>query len=241
MNALTASLAKEKALVKTARQQAEHHVEDMAQCRAAMMRLAGHYDQRLGRLVSRVTECYEQMKGDTDSLELLGDTLDQIRVVKKRVQSDTEKLRDRGLRVVADFYSLSPGELVVVIAGEENTWDGVEGQVVEAGSSDSCQLAPNEVLVAISTDPLEESQRVVFQRYQLAIWDYDSVFEDMNGPPATQTVSHVESKRRLSGLLSSLDSTTSSPRQPGDDDKSQGRRFTSSRERKASKKKGRKK
>jgi hypothetical protein len=237
MNALAVSLVKEKAFVESARHQAEQLVEDMAQCRAAMMGLALHYDLRLSRLVSRVAGCYEQLKGDADSLELVGDTLDQLRVVKKRVQSDTERLRERGLRVVSYSYILSPGESVVVIAGEKGEWDGVEGQVVETGTSGDSQLEPNQVLVAVSTSPLEESQRIIFQRYQLAIWDYDSVFEDWSDTPTTQTVSHDESKRRLSGILSALDS---SPRQSVAN-KTHVHRFTSSRERKASKKKGRKK
>ena len=189
-----------------AKQQAELYEQEMATCRAAMIDLAKQYDRQLGFWESRVTDAYRRLQNDeTDSLELLGTTLDELRVAQKRVQSVAERLKQRGLRLLPSDYVLTHGESVVIVDG---TWDGVEGTVV-VQSTETTPKTPNDQLVevSVSVSLVEPSQTVQLQRHQVAIWDYDSVFDDWEEGDWSVGTSREESKRRLSGILSTLSTT----------------------------------
>lgn len=225
--ALTASLEKQKSMAIAAREEAEAYAQEMATCRFAMIDLAKQYDRNLGFWESRATECFNQLQNDkTESLELLGATLEEIRVSRKRVQSQVEKLRERGLRLLPSDYILTNGESVIIVDGK---WDGAEGTIVEQSVEASSN---DEVLVAVSMSPLEQSQLVSLHRHQVAIWDYDSVFDDWEEDWSIGT-SREDSKRRLNGILSKLSTT----REPRSEHKTEATKsYTSSRQRKAPKK-----
>ena len=240
LQALTASMERQKSMAKNARQEAEMYLQEMATCRAAMIQLAKQYNRQLGYWETRVTDCYERLLNDqTDSLELLGNTLDEIRLAQKRVETSAEQLRRRGLRFVPGDHVLSNGESVVVVGS--GPWEGAEGRVINA--------VGEKVEVSISLSPLEPEQVVTLRRHEIAIWDYDSVFEDGSSGGDWQldsgwgSASREDSSRRLNGILSSLGSTitstSSSPSSAGKTPPAQST-YTSSRQRKAAKKRKRK-
>lgn len=232
--ALTASLEKQKVMATTARERAESYVQEMATCRAAMINLAKQYDRSLGYWESRVTDCYSKLHNDqSNSLEILGETLDEIRVAKKRVQSQAEKLKQRGLRLLPSDYVLAHGESVVIVDG---TWDGAEGTVVLQQSTEAKKASSDKsaVWVSVSVSPLEQSQLAQLQRHQVAIWDYDSVFDDWDEENWSVGTSREESKRRLGGILSTL--STKTPSTAARQNEETTKFYTSARERKAAKK-----
>ena len=236
--ALTASLEKQKAMATTARERAESYLQEMATCRAAMIDLAKQYDRSLGYWESRVTDCYSKLQNDkSNSLELLGETLDEIRVAQKRIQSQAEKLRQRGLRLLPSDYVLAHGESVVIVDG---TWDGAEGTVVVQQSTEANKASNDKsaVWVSVSVSPLEQSQMVQLQRHQVAIWDYDSVFDDWDEDNWSAGISREESKRRLGGILSTL--STKTPSSAARQNEVTTKSYTSARERKAAKKRKKK-
>eukprot|EP00977_Amphora_coffeiformis_P018004 scaffold6073_cov169-Amphora_coffeaeformis.AAC.3 len=228
LQALTESLEKQKNLSITARKTAEAYVREMAACRAAMIQLASQYDRQMGYWESRVTNCFEKLQAqNVDSLELLGTTLDELRVTRQQIQSTAERLKERGLRLVPSDYALSTGEYVVVV--DNAAWDGAEGSVVSSQD--------NEVVLSVAISPFEPSQTVTLARHQVAIWDYDSVFDDASGWDMVGT-SRQDSQQRLSGLLSSLGSSSSSKpsTNSNSNNSKEEKSFTSSRQRKAAKK-----
>ena len=233
LQALTLSLERQKTLSIAARETADSYAREMAACRAAMIQLSSQYDRQMGYWESRVTNCYEKLRAENeDSLELLGATLDELRVTRKRVQSTAERLKERGLRFVPSDYDLTTGEYVVVV--DKAAWDGAEGSVISSQG--------NEVVLSVSMNPLEPSQTVTLARHEIAIWDYDSVFDDSSDWDMVGT-SRQDSQQRLSGLLSSLGSGSSSKTRRNNNSSSNNREnksFTSSRQRKALKKRRKK-
>ena len=230
--ALAASMEKQKALASAAREQAESYVQDMATCRAAMIDLAKQYDRQLGFWETRVADCYTTLFNDKkDSLELLGETLDDIRVARKRMQSQAQMLRERGLRLLPTDHVLSEGESVVIVGG---TWDGAEGTVVVQSTESTKPDSIGKVCVVVSVSPFEPRQVIQLQRHQVAIWDYDSVFDDWD-KDVNAGSSREDSKRRLNGILSTLTATANSQTKPPQPT-STSQAYTSSRERKAGKK-----
>lgn len=237
--ALTASLEKQNTMATASKKAADACMQDMATCRAAMIDLAKQYDRRLGFWEAQVMECYTKLRNDKqDSLELLGETLEEIRVTKKRVQTQAEILRQRGLRLLPPNHLLTDGESVVIVGG---TWEGTEGTIVLQSTIGTETASNEEVWVSISLSPLEESQLVQLQRHQVAIWDYDSIFDNWEKDWETSP-SREESKRRLNGILSTLTAaSTDSPPSNNQLDNTTGKSFTSSRQRRAAKKTRKKK
>jgi len=231
VRALSKSLERQVALAEEEITEAKSEANRIARLQRAMLTLAEAYERRFGLLEYRLETCYRELReSSTSAFEVIGDSLGEVRIAKKDVLSVQELLKQRGLKVVSDSYDLSEGETVVVIA--EGEWNGVSCQVVSPDSS-PLELKPDEVLVLPSTDPCGETaistlefytgsllrdestsnSSLVFKRYQLAIWDYDSVWEEDVDEARQSQVRRVtsvpDSKRRLYDVLSSL--KTSSP------------------------------
>ena len=242
LESLSTSLQRQNDKTRLAREQAETHVQEMATCRAAMIRLAQNYDRQLGFWAARVQECFTQLQRDeTDSLALLGNTLDEIRVVQKRLQSDASLLRERGLRLLRSNAVLSDGERVVIV-DPDGTWDAIEGSVVLS------ECTATEICVLASIHPVEPPQRITVARHKIAVWDYDSVFEqeEEDWREALRIGPSVEeSKRRLNSVLSTLSKQSSRGENKSvaktSRDASASPTFTSSRQRKAAQKRKRRK
>lgn len=229
----------------------EKHARDSQLCRRAMLSLAASYETQLDRLEQRLGDCYRQLREDEKKgdLEVIGDTLAELKIAKKRIMTQQELLREKGLKLLPMSYKLSPGESVVVIASD-NEWEGSTVQVIADASSDDT-LGATEILVGASTsfeawdnlfaednmnDPVKDRPWIM-QRHELAIWDYDSIWEgeDYDIGPAVKATSVPDSKRRLSSILSTLKSDTTSIQSPSERTKGSKikKSFASARARKA--------
>jgi hypothetical protein len=238
LEALSRSLQLQNDKAKQSRRETEDILAEIKACKAAMIQLATNYDRDLGFLEARTRHCFKKLKHDeTGSLELLGKTLEEIRIVRKLIQSDAERLREQGLRLVPADYEFSDCEKVVIV-GSTSAWEGAEGSIV----LDDCST--NDICVAIRIAPTEPEQSIMVPRHQIAIWDYDSIYkvseEDFRSSGSRP--SREASKRRLVSVLASI--TSSHDKKSGISNMAkadESSSFTSSRQRKAAAKKRRRK
>jgi DNA mismatch repair protein MutS2 len=252
LRAMTDSLEKQIQSAEESRQQAEATQMDARDCRDALIALSSAYEKHLGKLEHRLESIYNALQLDESksSLDVVGETLATIRTAKKKVKSEDELLRERGLKRVQDYYELVDGETVVIIAGGD--WEGMSGTIVINANE---PVKPGEVLVALSLgkwsdpyfqndepqDPMVNSLVLTFGRHQIAIWDYASVWDEER--TTTPTTSVRESRQRLSSLLTSLPSASSKLSTINSNQGSElaeSVSFTSSRQRKATAAKKRK-
>ena len=253
LQVLTQSIQKQSQKAREARALAEQHVEDLARCRKAMLSLAASYDRQFALLEQKLESTYTKLNDDkTGSLEITGKTLKELRLVRKKVQSESEQLKEQGLKLLPDGYDLKEGESVVIVSEDE--WNGVSGTASQKDLSqrslkiDDVAVMPTFYLgedtmalidssADVSGDQPEKKKPLILKRSQIAIWDYDSVWGDFDESLSDNfsATGVKESKRRLNDVLSSL--KTSSSKSPTEDAKSMpSKTFSSSRERKAAKK-----
>ncbi len=229
--ALNKSLQKQLQLAEEARVQAEIYREDVERIRRAMLALASSYDEQFGRLENRLNACYHELSQAQNGspLEIVGETITQMRVVKKQVKTEKERLKERGIKILPSNYSPVDGEMVVII--QDGDFDGIQGLVV---SSSDMVLSPGEILVmpsfvGDSAGDTDDARQLVLKRHEIGIWDFDSIWEENEDFGDTKSVPH--SRRRLADVLSRVKGRRSEL-SSGETSSS----FTSSRERKAAKK-----
>jgi hypothetical protein len=213
--------------------QAEENARDSFKCRQAMLSLAASYETQLKRMEDRLDDFYRRLKHgeDKEELEIIGDTIAQLRLVKKQLKSQQDLLREKGLKLLPVSYKLTPGESVILVS-QDSDWDSPTVQVVADASSDS-SLGATEVLVRATSSflnwdnsfPLDansndltlgqDSSTRIVQRHELAIWDYDSMWEDKKWDDNSITATSIpNSKQRLNAILSTLKSDKSNPGTP---------------------------
>lgn len=240
IRSLTRSLEMQVAIVDSARIQAEMSANNSAKCQKAMLSLASAYDRHLALLEERIERCFQELKSTKSSTELVGETLSELRVVKRQVQSEKDLLRERGLKILPNSHKLVDGESIFIV---KEGFDGVGGTVVTLDPSLAQGLKPDEVAVSPTLtmweamtieDPVPASP-VVFKRFELAIWDFDSVWDYGDGDLPGYT-SIKDSKRQLNDVLSRIKADTPSSQARVGKPAQAESMFTSSRQRKAQKK-----
>jgi len=251
LRAMTESLEKQIQAAEECRQQADETQQDVKACRDALMALSNAYLKQLGKLEDRLETVFKELQEDESksSLVVVGESLATIRTAKKKVTTEDERLKRMGLKRVSDSYKLSNGESVVVLAPGD--WEGVSGTIVSNGI---VQCKPGEVLVAPSLGTWEDlsfqrdelrildpshAKPLILRRHQIAVWDFDSVWDGENSERPTSTVR--ESRQKLVNLLNSLPSTSTMTANKKVSETSRASTFNSSRERKASASKKQKK
>lgn len=248
---LTESLEKQVQQAIDERLVMEQNSRDSVKCRSAMISLASSYEQHLSRLESRLDSLFQQLKKeDKESVDLVGETISELRVVQRQILGQKELLKERGLKLLPTSYDLQVGESVVVIA--EGEMDGSTVKIVADGMLDST-LGPNEVLVQHSNsffgsdEPPDATndgdKNFVVPRHELALWDYASAWDEEDGRVSAVT-STSDSKRRLTSLLSNLKSSrsvTKTKERSTKDAAGNNSSFASARERKAAKTKAKRK
>ncbi|KAL7565143.1 hypothetical protein ACA910_021522 [Epithemia clementina (nom. ined.)] len=230
------SMRRQLDMAENARIQAEDYLSETIQCQSALRRLALAYERHFGQLERRLDQCYNDLKESPDTLELLGDVLSEVRTARKIVKSDAEFLREQGLRIVPQDYRFSEGETVTIISDEE--WRGEMAKVCPPNDSKH-YLGPDDVTVQLCLLPWsnsKDSETMVFKRSQLAIWDYQMIDED---EAATGPVTSIpDSKQKLNRVLAALESVSNRSGKENDflrtDSNGAKSKFTSARERKAS-------
>jgi len=259
VRALSSSLERQVYMAKEELRETERAAKGKVRCQKAMVSLAEAYVRHLSLLEDRLESCYRDLRQNAAPLAVVGDSLKEVRLVKKNIASDVDLLLERGLKVPSDSYGLKDGELVVVIA--EGEWNGVSCTVVSSKSYPRA-LSPDEVLVVPSFSPLGDAvissehldssgensgeipmaSALLLKRYQVAVWDYDSVWDEAKGESKQRVTSVSDTKRRLYDVLASLSTpnpATSSRRSSTDRSSGEGdssvppTKFLSARERRA--------
>lgn len=113
--ALTKSMVKQLTMAEDAREKAEFNLEQIISIRKAMINLAIGYSKHLTQLDHRVETCFRDLKNNNKgavTVHILGETLAELRTVRKRVKTDKEFLKEKGLKLLYDTYPLTEGDVV---------------------------------------------------------------------------------------------------------------------------------
>lgn len=213
IHALRKSMEKQNALAKAAHIEARQYVEGMQKIQNSLLRTAQQYERKWNGWQVRLEEAYRRLKQGTEShngsnnnqqasLKVVGDTLDELRLMRQALPNDKERLAQQGLRLLPDDYELQPDELVVIV-DSTGKWDGLEGRIVRNDDTSST----NNYLVSVSLDPWSEPEKIAFSRFQLAIWDYSSMWEEENNHNCN--LSTLPRRQRVDSLLAKIDTTAS--------------------------------
>ena len=242
--AMMLSLEREQETAEAATLEAKMLVDETLQCRRATVALAQAYEEQFTRLENRLEEIYQHLKSDTSrsAFDIVGDSLSEIRHVRKRVLTQKELLAQRGLKMISASYQLKEGESVVIV--QEGMWDGESARITMKDNLDANEIAVIPVLdewgwaAGDGSDALQD-EVLILKRSEVALWDYPDVddpwgYGNMDDAPMTKSVS--DSRSNLLNTLSKL-STPSQREQraspPTGQKGSNSAKFTSSRERKA--------
>lgn len=238
LQALTNSLERQVDEATQARQQAENAKDEAIACRDAILAMARAYESKYGDMEKRLESIVQLLKDDkNDSVEVIGDTLATLRVAKKKVKSDIDLLREQGLKPVSSWYEFVPGETVIVTA--KGNLEGTTATVVECYGSDSVVVVPeskwNDPLFDPELVDVKHPEKpVVLKRFELAVWDYDSVWKVNSSESIATNTGIRESKQKLANLLGSLNTAKRrNEKAATTKDASPKNQFVSSRERKA--------
>lgn len=188
---------------------------------------------QLSRLENRLESIFDTLKKEDtrDLFELVGDSLEELRLLKRKVQTEEELLSEKGLRRVSDSYSFYDGETVVIIA--EGEWKGYDAVVKSVDADDplSVTVVPVLDLFAINEDHSQEP--LVLRRRDVAVFDYpDWGFTDDTYVGADPSSNRKQSGSNVLSVLSTLNtSNTNTPNIKTKDENAAT--FTSARHRKA--------
>lgn len=251
LRALTESMERQAERARSARNTAEQHKRDTFACQKAMLAVASSYDRQFRLLEQKLEETFQRLQDkEVSDLELVGRTLADLRLRKIYVKSQVELLKEKGLKLLPEQHSLLGGDAVVIATeGEMNglsatvlTKQELPVEVVLKMDDVAVTVGPSWDLGAPALDPTNAQARndiIILKRSQVAIWDYDSVWEDEDFKDMRSfdvpTASTNESQRKLNGLLSSIKTGASTSRQnsAGSGTDTSKDKFSSSRERKA--------
>ena len=249
---LSEALERERYLASHATDRSRKYENDIKKCRDALILLTRSYDQQLSRLEDKLESMYQILKNDdsNNAYDIVGDSLSTVRIVKKKVKTIEEQMKERGLRIISDTDVFHGGEIVIII--EEGYFDGVNAIV----SEDQSTAAQDELIVDIddtfdwigfdqnstqSALPSKQIKLTMKKRY-LAVWDYpDEYFELDSTSAVSQARSVQDSRSRLFETLNSLNASSKSLSRPTNMKQNNNeKKFTSSRERKAAAKSSKK-
>ena len=206
----------------------DHHKQDMLN----RIEVSKTY---LSRLEGRMASIFETLQSDEsrNAYKLVGDSLDELRILKKKVVSEQELLSEKGLKRVSESYRFYEGETVVILCDSE--WKGYDA-IIKSVDEDQQRISLIPVLDMFSRDDDETLEPMSLQRRDVAIydypsWDWDS--EDNAYPP-----SKPRKESKVLSVLSQLNVETTSRATVKSSSKPA---YKSSRQRKAASKKRKKK
>lgn len=188
---------------------------------------------QLSRLESRLESIFNTLKNDgsKDTFELVGDSLEELRLLRRKVKTESELLAEKGLRRVPDSYLFYDGETVVIIADGE--WKGYDA-VVKQTSADGQLVTVSPVLDLFSIDEDESLETLTLSRRGIAIFDYPDSWGFSGDNDSYATTNKQSKSNNVLSVLSTLDtgkkSYASSSNAKAKDGASN---YTSARERKA--------
>ncbi|KAL3764660.1 hypothetical protein ACHAW5_000291 [Stephanodiscus triporus] len=126
---------------------------------------------QLSRLESRLGDIFKNLKGiEGDAYELVGDSLGEVRLMKRKLQTEEEQLSKKGLRRVPESYSFYEGETVVIIADSE--FKGYDAVVKEVDVENPLIVKVVPVLDLFSFNEDDAQEPLALRRRDVAIFDY---------------------------------------------------------------------
>jgi hypothetical protein len=166
LTSLTRSLEKHVEEAQRARRMAE-------ECRDAAVSVAEAYNRNYTSMEKRLESLLDELREDKENqLEIIGNTLATLRLIRKKVKSNIEMLKERGLRLVSPSHKFSEGDLVVIISGP---WEGTSGKVLKNLSYNKIMVRPESQWDDPHFDPDSSEatpEPLTFQRHEVAIWDF---------------------------------------------------------------------
>jgi len=236
--AMTLSLEREQEATEEAKLEAKQLANETFQCRRATVALAQAYVEQFTRLENRLEEIYRNLKDDStqSAFDIVGDSLSEIRHVRRKVLSQKELLAQRGLKMVSTSYKFTEGESVVIV--QEGPWDGESARITMKTNLNANEVAVSPILDdwgwASGDDPIQ-NEDLILKRSEVAVWDYPDV-DDRYADDVLSTKSVSESSSNLFDTLSKLSPARAEVKASSPSTEKQGSesaKFTSSRERKA--------
>jgi len=192
---------------------------------------------QLSRLESRFESMFDTLKKEETkgTFELVGDSLEELRLLKRKVQTEEELLSEKGLRRVADSHSFYEGETLVIIA--EGEWKGYDAIVKAVDADDPLTVTVVPVLDLFSING-DDTQPLLLKRRDVAIFDYpDWGFSDDTTYAGSDSYStRQQSSSNVLSVLSTLNTSSSKASIPKTKPKEENasKSHTSARQRKAS-------
>jgi hypothetical protein len=228
------ALDRESSAAKVAREEAEKVLTELNHQKDDTIAKLQSSDMYLSRVESRLEAIFESLSKDQsgNAFQLVGESLGDIRLMRRKIRSEEELLAEKGMRRVPESYSFYVGESVVIIA--EGEFKGYNAVVKAVDSGGTVIVVPT--LDLFSTDE-EGSPFLELKRSEVAIWDYPNEFgEKITQEFSFSKASRLGSNNKVLSLLSSLnDDNIKAPKYKAQYDKATDS-FTSSRQRKAAKK-----
>lgn len=217
--------------------------------RKAIAQLAASYADHLTKLEYKLDRDYLELLrkkevGELDSIAVIGNSLSEVRLVRQAIETESDLLRKQGLKKVSVSYEFRIGETAVVV-DELSPWHGQSVKIVATETDDMVRVAAVDGLVAA----FEPTYSQLVGRYQLAVWDYDSVWNDDDDDDYSSAVLPAVplARRRLNTVLASINAAAGAKDRPPTTQRTgradatnngvaqKASRFQSSRERKSAK------
>jgi len=214
------ALEKEREVASIATLDALNMKSDACLARDGTIALARAYKTHFSRLENRLDSIFSKLQEENSSEEytLIGETLSEVRLMKKKVKTHEEILAEKGLKGIPALYSFREDETVVIV--KKGEWEGSTATVIAVDSNDvgnvNGKVPWNQVTVVPSFDwnHIEhDNEQVVtsltFRRDEIALWDYGDYESEMNyEPQLNQVRSITESNQRLNDILSTIETKT---------------------------------
>lgn len=206
-------------------QEVEHYKQDMLN----RIEVSKTY---LSRLEGRMASIFETLQSDEsrNAYELVGDSLDELRISKKKVASEQELLSRKGLKRVSESYRFYEGETVVILCDSE--WKGHDA-IIKSVDDDQQRIYIKPVFDIFSQDD-DETLEMSLQRRDVAVYDYPSWDWDSED----DTYAPSDPRKKVLSVLGQLNVETTSRATVKSIDSKPA--YKSSRQRKAAKKRNKK-
>jgi len=241
------SILRDRDAAAKARYEAEDELQGIHRLREVTLEMTKKLECQLRRIEYRLNELMTQIREDSANnctYEIIGDSLETIRLSKKSVSNAADVLAKKGLRLVPTSYTLSKGEVVVVIA--RGDWEG-ETVVIKQVCEETGDIILEPTLgwggglvfpESVIPDSMSDLRTITLKRTEIALWDYSLNTLDDVGITDYSRAEEKSSQRpaeKVLSVLSKLSSKTNSKKMSIVHNESQGSssgKFTSARERK---------
>ena len=228
LNHYLSALENEQQAAKELAQQTEDTLKEVSEHKQNMIKKFQISTMQLARLESRLESIYQQLSNEEtrSTYELVGDSLDELRLLKRTIQSEEEILSEKGLRRVSDSYTFYDGESVVIIADGE--WQGYDAIVKDAKDVDDSSVVTVAPVLDMFSSIGDDTEPFTLSRRDVAVFDYPDIYDDVDysSPPK-------QKKSSSSDVLSTLSTLTIKTTPRNTTTNKEEKAYTSSRQRKA--------